>query len=270
MRNLIIGAAALLAGCAGQALPPQTPVAASGPPDKVEIYHHANMFYSLDAGGEGRFRSGDEELIFPVSREEYERFRALLQPYREKGLLCDEPGGYKWEAGHFLWRENGVETRRPFESLCYTDAYQAADRNADRFYYDLRDMADERRAPPPVLPSPDRLTLTALYWGRVTEAWSVPRGGEGRWTKGDETRTFSVSEADFDRLRDIFRPYEGVRFECERVIADGPYGHVTWSQEGHEDQQLNWDAGCVTGDAADVFQRWDQAEAMLKALRDRG
>ena len=60
---------------------------------------------------------------------------------------------------------------------------------------------------------PDRITLTSLYWGRVTQEWSIPRGGEARWTKDEETRAFTVSEADFDRLRDIFRPYEGVRFE---------------------------------------------------------
>ena len=116
---------------------------------------------------------------------------------------------------------------------------------------------------------PDRITLTSLYWGRVTETWSVPRGGEGRWSQADgSTRTFAVSRADFDRLRDLFRPYEGVAFECARIIADGPYGHVTWSQQGHEDQQLKWDAGCVSGDAADVFRRLDQADALLKALRD--
>lgn len=117
---------------------------------------------------------------------------------------------------------------------------------------------------------PDRLTLTSLYWGRVTQEWSIARGGQGRWSQADgRSETFPVSEADFDRLRDIFRPWEGVRFECRRIIADGPYGTVTWSQDGHEDQQLRWDAGCVTGDAADVFRRLDEAEALLRRLRDR-
>ena len=268
MRGLIIGATVLLAACAAKAAPQQTPAAPDSPPDMVQIYHHENMYYSVDASGEGRFKSGDEDYVFPISREEYERYRDLLERYRDTGLRCDEPGGYKWKAGYLFWRENGVETRRPYESLCYTATFQAADDNADRMYYDLRDMAEERRAPPPVLPDPDRITLTSLYWGRVTQQWSIPRGGEARWTRGDETRTFAASEADFDRLRDVFRPYEGVRFECQRVIADGPYGHVTWSQQGHEDQQLRWDAGCVTGDAADVFRRWDEAVALLEALRD--
>lgn len=137
-------------------------------------------------------------------------------------------------------------------------------------HVDAASTTVERAVVQEALSSPDRITLTALYWGRVTQEWSIPRGGEARWTRDDEVRTFAVSEADFDRLRDIFRPYEGVRFECRRVITDGPYGHVTWSQEGHEDQQLKWDAGCVTGDAADVFGRWDEAVALLARLRDGG
>ena len=119
------------------------------------------------------------------------------------------------------------------------------------------------------LPDPDRLTLTSLYWGRVTEDWSIPRGGEAVWTGSDgATRSFTVSPADFDRLRDLFSPYEGLPFQCERIIADGPYGRLTWSHGGQEDHRLGWDAGCVTGDAADVFRRVDQAQALLKALRD--
>ena len=179
MRGLIIGLAALLAACATQAAPHPAPAAAAdGPPDKVEVvYHPGTMFFSVEDGGEGRFRTGDDEdFTFAATHADFVRIRDLLAPYRETGLI-----------------------------------------------------------------------------------WSQADG---------KTETFPVSEADFDRLRDIFRPYEGVRFECQRVITDGPYGHVTWSQAGHEDQQLRWDAGCVTGDAADVFRRWDEAEAMLKALRD--
>src|SRR5690606_29322778 len=159
------------------------------------------MSYAIDGGGEGRFKSGDDEDVFPVSHEEYVRIRALLDPYREKGLLCDDPDQTRWNTGHILWRENGVETRRPYETPCYTDTYRAASRGVSEVYYAMRDMAEERRVPPPALPSPDRLTLTSLYWGRVTQEWSMPRGGEGRWSEGDSaSKTFPVSEADFDRL----------------------------------------------------------------------
>lgn len=271
MRGLIVGAAALLAACATQASTQQAPAAADGPPDKVEVvYHPGTMFFSVEDGGQGRFRV-DDDYTFPVSHEDYVRIRDLLAPYRETGLVCGREE--QWEHnGYLVWRENGVETRRPHESICYAEGHREAELGISRAYYAVEQMAKERgvRPPLPVLPAPDRLTFTSLYWGRTTEEWSVPRGGEGRWTKDDATRTFAVSEADFDRLRDLFRPYEGVRFECRRVITDGPYGHVTWSQDGHEDQQLRWDAGCVTGDAADVFRRWDEAVALLKTLRDGG
>ena len=275
MRNLIIVATALLAGCATQTAPLAGPSVPAGPPDKVEVvYHPGTMFFSVEDGGEGRFKLGDDEdYTFPVSREDYDRIRALLEPYRAEGLICGRDESWEHN-GYLAWRDDGVETRRPHESICYAEGHNEEERSISRAYYAVEQMAEERWVPPPPppgLPDPDRITLTSLYWGRVTQEWTVPRGGEGRWTQADgKTEAFAVSEADFDRLRDLFRPYEGARFECDRVIADGPYGHVTWSQEGHEDQQLRWDAGCVTGDAADVFRRWDEAMVMLKALRDGG
>lgn len=144
----------------------------------------------------------------------------------------------------------------------------AAGRSLERADYAMQEMGEARRVPP-ALPAPDHITLSDLYWGRTTESWSIPRGGEAVWTGQDgAARTFAVSVADFDRLRDLFRPWEGVRFECRRVITDGPYGRLVWSQAGHDDQELGWDAGCVTGDADEVFRRVDQARALLIALRD--
>jgi len=266
MRNTLIGLAALAAAALAGAASAQTP-------DKVEVvYHPGVMFFSVEDGGEGRFRVGDDEdYTFPVTHEDYVRIRDLLAPYRDAGLICGEE--VEWEHnGALVWREAGVETRRPHESTCYAEGHHERSRNISRAYYAVEDMAEARWVPPPlpVLPDPDRLTFTDLYWGRTVQEWSIPRGGEGRWSQADgKSEVFPVSEAEFDRLRDLFRPYEGVRFECQRVIADGPYGTVTWSQQGHEDQQLRWDAGCVTGDAADVFRRLDEAEALLKSLRDR-
>jgi len=268
MRNILIGLAALAAaGLAGSAALARTS------PDRVEVvYHPGVMFFSVEDGGEGRFKVGDDEdYTFPVTHEDYVRIRDLLAPYRETGLLCDRTEQWAHN-GSLVWREDGVETRRPHESSCYAEGHHEKARNISRAYRAVEEMAEARWVPPPlpVLPDPDRLTLTWRYWGRVTQSWTIPRGGEGRHEgEGVETRAFPVSEADFDRLRDLFRPYEGVRFECRRVIADGPYGDLTWSQDGHEDQQLRWDAGCVSGDAADVFRRVDEAEALLRSLRDR-
>lgn len=268
MRHILLGLTALATACAiGGGTQAQTA------PDSIEVVYHPDvMFFSVEDGGTGRFRTSDrEDYTFPVSHEDYVLVRDLLEPYRAEGLICREENATREYNGYLQWREDGVETRRPHESICYAEGHDEEERSISRAYYAVEKMADERWVPPAGLSAPDRLTLTSLYWGRVTQEWTIPRGGEGRWTQADgKTEAFAVSEADFDRLRDLFRPYEGVRFECERVITDGPYGHVTWSQQGHEDQQLNWDAGCVTGDANDVFQRWDQAEALLKTLRDGG
>lgn len=270
MRNLLIATTALLAGCATQAAAPAAPAGPAGPPDRIEVvYHPGTMFFSIEDGGEGRFRTSErDDYTFPVSHEDYVRIRDLLQPYREAGMVCDVEVDWAHN-GYFVWREDGVETRKPHESGCYTPAADAAKRSISRAYYAMEEMGEARHVPPPGLPSPDRMTLTWLYWGNMQESWDVPRGGEATWSHRDgRTKTFSLSAADFDRVREVFRPWEGVRFECERVIADLYYGRLVWSQAGHEDQQLNWDRGCTTGDATDVFRRVDEAEAMLAALRD--
>jgi hypothetical protein len=267
MRHILLGLTALAASCVfGGGVQAQTA------PDSIEVvYHPGRMFFSIPDGGEGRFRlDDDEDYSFPVTHDDYVRIRDLLEPYRAGGLVCDKE--VAWEHnGYLVWNESGVETRRPHESICFTEAATAAKRSIDQAYYAMEEMADERWVPPAGLSDPDRLTLTWLYWGKVTENWSIPRGGEASSSQAEEpAKTFLVSATDFDRLRDLFRPYEGGRFECERVIADGPYGRLVWSQAGHEDQQLNWDAGCITGDAADVFERVDQAETLLERLRDGG
>ncbi len=271
MRNFLIAGAVLLTGCATQAAPPAPVSGPAAPPDKVEVvYHPGIMFFSVEDGGEGRFKTGQEDYTFPVSHDDYIRIRALLEPYRAEGLLCGRKESWEHN-GYLAWRENGVETRRPNESICYADGHGEAISSMNSAYYDVEDMAEERWVPPPGLPDPTRMTLTWLSWGNMQERWDIPRGGEASWSHHDgRTTTFAVSAADFDRIRELFRPYEGAGFECERVIADLPYGRLVWSQPGHEDQELGWDRGCITGDAADVFSRVDQAEALLTALRDGG
>jgi hypothetical protein len=108
-----------------------------------------------------------------------------------------------------------------------------------------------------------------MYWGRPTATWTIPRGGQGSYADPQRTVTVDVSSETFDQIREIFRPYEERDFHCNRVIADGPYGFVIWSsREGQEDQRTLWDAGCLTGDASDLFGRIDQVAAILAELRD--
>jgi hypothetical protein len=83
-----------------------------------------------------------------------------------------------------------------------------------------------------------------------------------------QTQTFAVSAEAFEQMREIFRPYESRHFECNRVVADGPYGYVVWSsQEGREDQRTAFDAGCISGDAEDLFERLGRAEALVESLK---
>ena len=123
----------------------------------------------------------------------------------------------------------------------------------------------------PAIPEPTIITLQNMYWGRPTATWTIPRDGQGSYADPQRTVTFDVSAETFDRIREIFLPYEERDFHCNRVITDGPYGFVIWSsREGQEDQRTLWDAGCVTGDASDLFARTDAAMEILVPLRDGG
>ncbi len=124
-------------------------------------------------------------------------------------------------------------------------------------------------APRAAIPEPATIAVNWNYWGNPTTGWSLSRTGEGRYSeRGAVVQTFAVTPEAFARMREIFRPYEGLQFECERTVTDGPYGAVTWSsQEGQVDQRTGFDAGCVSGDADDLFARLDQAEALVRELR---
>jgi hypothetical protein len=151
---------------------------------------------------------------------------------------------------------------------CYSDGSRPLAGNTNAAWRAMGEMGSARYVAPQI-PAPTIITLQNMYWGNPTATWTVPRGGEGRYVDRQRTVTFAVSEATFDRVREIFRPYEGTHFECARVIADGPYGFVIFSsREGQEDQRTRWDAGCLTGDAADLFGRIDAAMEILVPMRD--
>jgi hypothetical protein len=93
--------------------------------------------------------------------------------------------------------------------------------------------------------------------------------GHARFVDSQRTVTFSVSAETFDQIREAFRPFEARDFHCNRVATDGPYGFIIWSsREGQEDQRTQWDAGCLTGDASDLFSRIDAAMEVLVPMRE--
>jgi hypothetical protein len=243
---------------------------ASGPPNSIEVVlSSTGLFYSIEDGGTGRFKSGDsEDWTFPTSHDDYLRIRRLLETYRAEGQICDAPTEFTSTDGHMLWRDERGEVRRRLDMGCNGPLYLAASQNANSAWREMGDWARARWTPPPGLPAPTTMTLVWRSWGARLVEWTLPRGGEGRYIDRDgATTAFPVSVEQFDRFRALFAPYEGVKFECRRVITDGAYGSVIWSQPGHEDQSLNFDAGCVSGDAGDVFMRLEQAETMLNEFK---
>jgi hypothetical protein len=228
------------------------------------------MNYMIEDGGPSRLVGGSDHPVyeFQASREDYRRIADLLEPLQAAGLPCNAPSEHI-APGYIAWRRGGEEERRvEMHTVCYADGSRPLAGNTNRAWRAMEEMGHARYVAP-AIPDPTVITLENKYWGRTTSSWTVPRGGEGRFVEGERTVAFRVSVETFDRIRDIFRPYEERDFHCHRLIADGPYGVVIWSsREGQEDQRTTWDAGCVTGDAGDLFGRIDQATEILVALRE--
>jgi hypothetical protein len=237
-------------------------------PDMIEVVSIPGvMFYSIEDGGVARFVSGLEDYTFESSREDFRRIRAMLQPLETRGIPCSDPARASSSPGYIRWRRNGIEREISVLWSCYGLLDRSLARHSDRAFQAMWSMARERWRPPP-MPMPTRIAVQWASWGRPLEGWYVQRGGEGRYTDGDQSLTFPVSAEAFDRIRDVFRPHEGARFECDRVVTDMPYATITWSQEGMQDQGISVDAGCISGDATALFERLDSARAMVLALRD--
>lgn len=257
------------AGCASAPIAQE----ASGPPDAIEVvYLPDRMFYSLVDGGQGRFRVSDrEDYVFASTHEIYARVAGLLEPLRETGNACpastsSEPPGY------IRWTSGSVSHEVPLATAgCNDPAFLERSRynnQAFRYVYDIAERAPQPGHAP--LTAPSEIKLVWLTWGNIREEWTVPTGGVAHWREPDSgEKDFSISQADFDRIRDQFRAFEGVAFRCNRVVYDMPYGRVVWSQPGLPDQTLEFDLGCVTGDAAAVLQSVEKATAILMEMRDR-
>jgi hypothetical protein len=243
---------------------------ADAPRESIHVFHAETMHYTIEDGGSARLVGGDAHEVyeFQASREDFRRIADLLEPLRAAGLPCAEPSEHI-APGYIAWRRGGAEVRRvETHTVCYADGPRPLARNTDQAWRLMEEMGHARYVAP-AIPTPTIVTLENKYWGRTTSSWTLTRSGEGSFTQGETTTRFAFTPEQFDQIRDIFRPYEGRDFHCNRVITDGPYGFVVWSsQAGQEDQRTLWDAGCVTGDAGDLFGRIDRAMEILVPLRD--
>ena len=234
------------------------------------VYLPGVMEYAISGAGPAHLMSSGgahPRYDFHASPEDFRQISELLEPLRANGLPCSEPSEHS-APGYIIFRRGGEERRVAMHTICYADGQRPLARNADRAWRLMEEWGHARYVAP-AIPDPTIITLQNMYWGNPTTTWTIPRGGEGRYVDPQRTIAFDVSAETFDRIRDIFRSYEERDFHCNRVITDGPYGYIIWSsQEGRQDQRTQWDAGCVTGDASDLFQRIDTAMEILVPLRE--
>lgn len=124
-------------------------------------------------------------------------------------------------------------------------------------------------AKPPAADAPTRIVLVWQYWGRTLQTWTIERSGEGHFSdEHGADASFAVSQANFDAVRDDLQPYEDRPFSCRRVMTDGAYGSLTWSRPEAADHEIRFDAGCISGDADDLFARMGRVEERLRQMRD--
>lgn len=257
------------------ALPAATPALAQSEPrdagDSIEVVSvPGRMYYVIQNGGVGRYREGGtREVQFPVSRSEFARIRGLLRNYRAAGLPCDAASpNLTPYGGYLVWREGGQELRREDASPCYTPAHRELRRSYDRAWNLVSDWAEQREIPPPALPDPQSITFGWNSWGRPISRWTLNQDGTGIGTNPNgQPETITATPQDFQRLRELFRPYEGRIFRCQVTVTDGAYGAIVWSQPGHEDQSVGYNAGCMSGDANDIMERLDRAETLMHRLQ---
>lgn len=262
VRILLLSLAALLAACASA--PQKAPLTA------IEVvYHEQTMFYSIEDGGRARLVGADNqrEFAFDASHEDFRRIADLLAPLEAEGLPCANPFP-GMSAGYIVFRRGEAEQRVAMVTNCNDPGERPLSRNTNQAWRAMGEMGRARYVAP-TIPEPAIIAVERMYWGSPTSGWSVSAAGEGRYTeRGALVQAFTVTPEAFAQVRDIFRPYESRHFECRRTITDGPYGHVIWSsREGQADQRTVFDAGCVTGDADDLFARLDRADALVRQLR---
>jgi hypothetical protein len=236
-------------------------------PDSIEVvYVPEKMAYGISASGAAHILGAvpERDVHFPSDTEDFERIAALLEPLKAGGLACSSPSEHV-RPGYIVWRQAGVEVHRvEMHTLCYAGDERPLVKNADTAWQLMQGWGRERYVAPSI-PAPAGLRIEYRYWGNLRAAWRAGADGSAGRTVDGAEEDFAISSEQFSELRALFRDYESRHFECERIIADLPYGDVIWlAEDGSELQRTRFDEGCVGGDAADLFDRLHQAETLLE------
>ncbi len=246
---------------------------ASALPDKIVVmYVPDRMEYMVTDGGAARIIGADPARVleFETTADDFKIISDLLAPLQDAGLTCSEPPE-RSAPGYISWLRGSEEILRTImHTACYSDGFRPLSRNTDEAWRRVAELGKARYVAP-IIPEPVFLSVERRYWGRLLSVWTVTAAGEVTVTGDDITTRFQSPDTGFEEIREIFRPYESRHFECERVIADLPYGDVIWgSAEGQEDQRTRFDDGCVRGDATDLNARLARADALIRAWQASG
>lgn len=116
----------------------------------------------------------------------------------------------------------------------------------------------------PTQPAADRIEATTFSWGRMTDSWSIRRGGDGKHLSvrdpyadkpNQKSEAFAVSPEAFDaiaRKLAAAQAYAGDDSKCKLMVTDGPYGTISWFKGDTKVHEFRWQAGyaCPGKDAA--------------------
>lgn len=260
LRNAILTiSCALVAACA------ITEGEAPAPASIEVVYVPEKMAYEISSSGAAHILGAapDRDLHFLSSAEEFNQIARLLEPLKAGGLSCSSPSQHVGP-GYIVWRRAGAEVHRvEMHTICYADDERPLAKNADTAWRLMESWGRERYVAP-AMPAPAGLRIEHRYWGNLLTAWQAGADGRAMRTAEGTEEAFAISQEQFSELRTYFQDYESRHFECERIIADLPYGDVIWlSEDGSELKRVRFDQGCVSGDASDLFDRLQQAEALL-------
>lgn len=82
----------------------------------------------------------------------------------------------------------------------------------------------------------ERITVGAIQHGQDRVGWSIENGGAAEWLATGEETQFSISRADFARVRSLLAPMESHAGSvlCESPSPDLPETFVIWRRNGVE------------------------------------